>query len=87
MSKTEKERDELREHQEKIAEAWRTHPNPEFDGEVEGLTGEGNEKAKPIELSTAGGRLHINTHGEAVLDQDGVIDLRRKLDQAFQAVS
>lgn len=47
----------------------------------------GSEDVKPIDLRTVDGRLYINTHGEKVLDQDGVAELQRKLASAFQAVS
>jgi hypothetical protein len=43
--------------------------------------------AKHVDVSTADGLCRLNTHGEAVLDQDGVADLQRKLAKAFQAVS
>lgn len=58
-----------------------SHNRTEIHDEVEGVSG------KPIELHSFGGRLYLNSHGESVLDQDAVIDLRRKLDAHFQAVS
>lgn len=47
----------------------------------------GSEDVKPIDLRTVDSRLFLNTHGEKVLDQDGIADLQRKLASAFQAVS
>lgn len=74
----------IREENERNA---RTHNRVETHDEIEVLTSEGNEKAKPLEVHAFGGRVYINTHGEAVLDQDAVITLRKALDRAFQAVS
>lgn len=59
----------------------RTHNRTEVHAEV-GVSG-----AKPIEVHAIGGRAYVNSHGEAVLDQDGVIELQHKLAQVFQAVS
>lgn len=64
-----------------------THNRTVIVESVTALTTSGNEKEKGVELVTADGRLYLNSHGEAVLDQDGVIDLQRKLAAAFQAVS
>lgn len=64
-----------------------THNRTVIVESVAARTTSGNEKEKGVELVTADGCLYLNSHGEAVLDQDGVIDLQRKLAAAFQAVS
>lgn len=63
----------------------RAHSTVAIEERVAASTTSGSEKF--IEVSTAGGRCFVNTHGEAVLDQDGVADFQRKLASAFQAVS
>jgi hypothetical protein len=65
----------------------RAHSRTEVPFEVSAVSPAGNEDVKPISGQTADGRLYLNTHGEKVLDQDGIADLQRKLAQAFQAVS
>lgn len=52
--------------------------------QVNGKDGKGK---RPVELSAVGGRAFLNSHGEAVFDQDGLIEFRQKLDEVFQAVS
>lgn len=64
-----------------------THGRTVIVEEVAALTTSGNEKEKGVQLVTADGKLYLNSHGEAVLDHDAVIDLQRKLAAAFQAVS
>jgi hypothetical protein len=68
-------------------ERWATHDRTVVREEVAALTTSGNEKETGVQITTAGGRLYLNSHGEAVLDHDAVIDLQRKLAKAFQAVS
>ena len=65
----------------------RSHSRTEVQHQVAAVGVSGSEDVKPIDFSTADGRLFINTHGEKVLDQDGIADLQRKLASAFQAVS
>lgn len=62
-----------------------THGRTVVETAVTASTTGGNPKS--IEITTADGRCFVNSHGEAVLDQDGVADLIRKLQMAFQAVS
>ena len=59
----------------------------EFQREIACSGPRGGEKAKPIDLRTMEGFVFLNTHGEARLDRDQAIDLRRQLDAAFQAVA
>jgi carbonic anhydrase len=63
------------------ARAW-GHDRTEVHREVETL---GNSRS--VEVHAVGGRVYLHSHGEAVLDKDGVIDLQRNLAAAFQAVS
>lgn len=63
------------------------HSRTEVVHEVAAVGVSGSENVKPVEFSTVDGKLYINTHGEKVLDQDGIADLQRKLASAFQAVS
>lgn len=65
----------------------RSHSRTEVQHEVAAVGVSGSEDVKPIDFQTADGKLFINTHGEKVLDQDGIADLQRKLASAFQAVS
>lgn len=46
-----------------------------------------NGKDKFIEVCTADQRVFINTHGEAILDREGVIQLQQAAVAASQAVS
>lgn len=66
---------------------WATHNRSVVTEEVAAKTTSGTVKETGVTLATADGRLYLNSHGEAVLDQDAVIDLQRKLAAAFQAVS
>lgn len=50
---------------------------------VEAETSDGG----PVAVHAAGGRVVINTHGEATLDRDQVGNLIRVLNTAFQAVA
>lgn len=65
----------------------RSHSRTEVQHTVAAVGVSGSEDVKPIDFATADGRLFINTHGEKVLDRDGIADLQRKLASAFQAVS
>ena len=47
----------------------------------------GEIKDKALEAHCFGGRAYLNTHGEVVLDREGIISLRNFCEQAFQAVS
>ena len=62
-----------------------THGRVETHAEV--VRVDGDDRTKPVEVHAVGGRVFLNSHGEAVLDQDGVINLQHALSAAFQAVS
>ena len=64
-----------------------THERTEVHREVDGLTSAGAEKAKPLEVHAVDGRVFMNTHGELVLDREGVIQAQKALAAAFQAVA
>lgn len=66
-------------------ERTRRHSSVAIEEQVAASTTSGG--AKQIDVSTANGQCFINTHGEAVLDHDGMTDLQQKLAKAFQAVS
>lgn len=76
-------------------ERWRHHDRTETSGVVYGIKDPDKDPNKSgdaldgpaLRVFTGDGRCHIETDGEVVLDQNGVIDLRAKLDAAFQAVS
>lgn len=73
--------EEVREVHRGIREKWLTHNRTEIQFEVQTL-GEG-----VVEVRTVDGKLYLYAPAEAILDRQGVIELRRQLDQAFQAVS
>lgn len=64
-----------------------THDRVETYREIDGLTPAGAEKAKPLEIRAVDGKVFVNSHGELVLDHDGVINAQQALAAAFQAVS
>jgi hypothetical protein len=74
----------IRDENERLA---RTHDRTEIHRQVQASSRSGDLKGKPVELHVFGGRAYLNTHGEAVLDRDGIIQLRQDLDAAHQAVS
>lgn len=87
--KTQRDKDleEVRKIRDENERRLASHDRTEVHREVEAQTQAGAEKAKPVEVHAFGGEVHVNSHGEAVLDHDGVIQLRKALDAAFQAVS
>ena len=80
-TKADKAMDEVREVHDNIRRKWQTHERTEITREVE--TDEGD-----LEVRTVDGKCYLTVDGhEVVLDREGVIDLRRNLEAAFQAVS
>lgn len=72
---------EVREKHAELREHWRHHNRTEIEGVVG--TDEGD-----LSVRTVDSRLFLTVGGcEAVLDRQGVIELRRLCEQAFQAVS
>lgn len=68
-------------------ERVRRHSSVEHHAEIAAVSPAGNEDVKPVSVVTVDGRLYINSHGEKVLDRDGIVDLQRALAASFQAVS
>lgn len=68
-------------------ERTRRHSTVAIEREVAASSPSGNDDVKPVTLATLDSKLYINTHGEKVLDRDGIVDLQRHLAAAFQAVS
>lgn len=92
MSKTVEEQrakdlEEVRAIREQNERRAATHNRVEMHREVHGVTVAGEEKSKPMEVHAFDGRVNLNTHGELVLDREGLIEARRALDAAFQAVT
>lgn len=87
QEKREKALDEVREIREENERRAATHNRVEVHHEIQVMNKDGDEKPSPLEVHAIGGRVYVNSHGEAVLDQDAVITLRKALDAAFQAVS
>jgi hypothetical protein len=79
--------DEVRAVRDANEERTRRHSSVEHAGEIAARSPAGNDDVKPVSVVTADGRLYINSHGEKVLDRDGIVDLQRHLAAAFQAVS
>lgn len=63
-----------------------THPGTEFHTDVAVLSADG-KAGKKLEVHAFDGSVYLNTHGEVRLSRDELIDLRQKLDAAFQAVA
>lgn len=59
----------------------------EFRGEAPAVSPAGEDKSKPVEVYAIGGKVFVNTHGEAVFDRDSLVTLRQHLDAAFQTVA
>lgn len=74
----------VREENERRAAA---HSRTELHREIVVGDRKGAIKDKNLEAHCFGGRAYLNTHGEAVLDREGLISLRSFCEQAFQAVS
>lgn len=62
------------------------HPT-EYRGEAAASTPAGEEKKTATDVYAIGGKVFVNTHGEAVFDRDQLITLRKHLDAAFQTVA
>lgn len=73
-------------HRENAERAF-LHSRAEVHREITAESKAGEAKARPIEVHVFGGRLHLDSHGEAVLDREGIISLRNACEAAFQAVS
>lgn len=81
----EKALDEVREIRAENEARAATHDRVETHAVVGRVDGDG--RSKPVEVHAVGGQVFLNSHGEAVLDQGGVIRLQQALAAAFQAVS
>lgn len=69
-----------------VAKAWRAHPKAEVHADVAATSAQGRSE-KDIEVHAADGVVLVNTHGEARLDRESLITLRKRLDEAFQVVA
>lgn len=87
MELREREARELRDQREEAEARARVHDRAEVHREIPCVTVAGEEKSRPLEVHAFGGRVFLNTHGEAVLDREGLIQVRKALDAAFQAVA
>jgi len=65
----------------------RSHSRTEINAEIRAATPGGDDAAKPVTVKTVDGKVYLNSHGEKVLDRDGLVDLQRACASAFQAVS
>lgn len=89
MSKSEREKheDDLREVQEENDKRLRQSRRPaEVHAEIPASTAKGEEKGTAVELHVFGGNAYLNTHGEARFDQDELLTLVQRLQEAYQAV-
>lgn len=77
QSKREKYLEELREHQKGLVNA-----PAEFHFEVPTL-----DESKKVEVHAAGGRVFVNSHGEAEFDREAMHTLQQTLASAFQNVA
>lgn len=82
-----KEQKETRKLAEETAQKWREHPKAELHSEFDAATAGGEDKANLPEIHAQDGYIVLNTHGEARLDRDQVVVLRKLLEQAFQVVA
>lgn len=79
--------DEVREVHAQQREKWTRHNRTEIEHEVLGVEDEDGNKGV-LSFRSVGGRVYLSCSvKEVVLDHDGVADLQRKAQQAFQAVS
>lgn len=87
MAKTdlEKHQDEVREQQLENARDRLTHLPAESHDHVAAVNASGDEKE--IEIDAFDQKLYINTHGVAVLDREGALALRKRLDRAWQVLA
>lgn len=86
VSEREKHEKELRKVQEDNDTRRVQHRPAEVHVEVPATNAKGDEE-KAVEVHAFGGYVYLSTHGEARLDQTGLVDLQQKLAAAFQAVS
>lgn len=79
--------DEVRAVRAANEERTRRHSSVEVIASIAASSPSGSEDVKPVDIHTIDGQLHLNSHGEKVLDRDQIVELQQKLAAAFQAVS
>jgi len=84
-SDLEKHHDEVRELQLENARDRAVYMPAEHQSTITVTNASGDEKE--LEIDAFDQRLHIQSHGVAVLDHEGAIALRKRLDRAIQAIS
>lgn len=76
----------LRDFQRENVERLVTHPATEFHHDIAVSSADGKSEKK-LEVHVFDGVVYMNTHGEVRVTKDQLIDLRQKLDAAFQTIA